>query len=124
MDRVFVSSTWEDLQPERLAVERALNRLGGAADVGRESFGSRSEAPHDASLDEVDRSDIYVGIFGFRYGSGITEDEYRRAGDRGIPVLVYIKSDAVPVLPAHFEPSEDGRAKLAALKSELTGRHT
>ena len=38
-----------------------------------EYFGSRDETTRQASLDEVDRSDLYVGIMGGRYGSGITE---------------------------------------------------
>lgn len=78
--RVFLSSTWQDLQPEREAVEKALHRMQDAAFLGMEYFGSRPDTPRDVSLAEVDRSDIYVGIFAQRYGSGITEAEYRRAG--------------------------------------------
>jgi hypothetical protein len=70
------------LLPERQAVEKTLHRLQDAAFPGMEYFGSRSGSPTDASLAEVDQSDIYVGIFAYRYGSGITEAEYRRAGTR------------------------------------------
>ena len=83
--RVFISSTWEDLQPEREAVEKALHRMQNTAFAGMEYFGSRSETPKEISLAEVDRSDIYIGIFAHRYGSGITEAEYRRARQRGLP---------------------------------------
>ena len=76
---VFVSSIWLDLQPERASVEAALQRLRETKFVGMEYFGSRDESTYRASLDEVDRSQVYVGIFGGRYGSGITEAEYRRA---------------------------------------------
>jgi hypothetical protein len=38
---VFVSSTWLDLQPEREAVETALQRLRETKFVGMEYFGSR-----------------------------------------------------------------------------------
>ncbi|MFQ5472981.1 MAG: DUF4062 domain-containing protein, partial [Dehalococcoidia bacterium] len=71
--RIFISSTWLDLQPEREAVERAIQRLRETRFVGMEYFGSRDEDTRQTSLDEVDRSQIYVGIFGGRYGSGITE---------------------------------------------------
>lgn len=77
--QVFVSSTWLDLQPERQAVEAALQRLHETKFVGMEYFGSRDETTRRTSLDEVDRSRVYVGIIAGRYGSGITEDEYRRA---------------------------------------------
>jgi len=83
MVRVFVNSTWEDLRPERQAVEDALDRLGETY-VGMENFGSRPETTREVSLAEVDRSDIYVGIFAHRYGSGIvTEHAGRREARRG-----------------------------------------
>src|SRR4051812_12058722 len=94
--RIFLSSTWQDLQPEREAVEKKMHRMRDTAFSGMEYFGSRPETPRDVSLAEVDRSDIYIGIFAHRYGSGITEAEYRRARDRNLPCLIYIKDDDVP----------------------------
>ncbi|HEX8353846.1 MAG TPA: DUF4062 domain-containing protein, partial [Pyrinomonadaceae bacterium] len=82
---VFISSTWLDLEPERRAVEAAVQRLRETKFVGMEHFGGRDETPRRASLDEVDRSRAYVGIFAARYGSGITEAEYRRARQNGLP---------------------------------------
>jgi len=81
---IFVSSTWLDLQPERHALEDAINRINAGKFVGMEYFGSRPETTEGASLEEVDRSDIYAGIIGGRYGSGITEKEYRRALERAL----------------------------------------
>ena len=40
---VYVSSTWLDLEPERQAVERAVQRLRETKFVGMEYFGSRDE---------------------------------------------------------------------------------
>ena len=122
--RIFVSSTWEDLQPEREAVEKALHRMQDTAFAGMEYFGSRPETPKDVSLAEVDRSAFYIGIFAHRYGSGITEAEYRRARERGIPCLVYFKDDSVPVMPAHIERDPRKITKLEALKQELKRYHT
>lgn len=117
--RIFISSTWLDLQPEREAVEKALHRLQEAEFSGMEYFGSRPETPKEASLMEVDRSDVYVGLFAHRYGSGITEEEYRRARERSLPCLIYIKDDTVPVLPAHIEREAEKITRLEALKKEL-----
>src|SRR5439155_6368289 len=91
--RVFISSTWRDLRPEREAVERALDRLGRAAFGGMEYFASRPETPPEASLLEVDRTDIFVGIFGHRFESGLTEAEYNRAKQRQLPCLIFFKDD-------------------------------
>src|ERR1044072_1506573 len=53
---VYVSSTWLDLEPERKAVEQAVNRLRETKFVGMEYFGSRDEGTRHASLDDVDRA--------------------------------------------------------------------
>lgn len=91
--RVYVSSTWLDLQPERAAVEKALQRMRQTKLNGMEYFGSRDENTRDTSLAEVDRSDVYVGIIGGRYGSGITEEEYRRASEKKLPRFLYFKDE-------------------------------
>jgi len=121
--RIFISSTWVDLQSEREAVEKILHRMQEAEFAGMEYFGSRPETPRVASLAEVDRSDVYVGLFAHRYGSGITEAEYRRARERGLPCLIYLKDEEVPVKPAHIERDPDQIAKLESLRKELKAQH-
>jgi tetratricopeptide (TPR) repeat protein len=119
---VFVSSTWIDLQPERAAVKDAVLRLKETQFVGMEHFGSRDETPGDASLVEVEDSRIYVGIFAARYGSGITEAEYRRARGRGLPCFIYFKDDST--IPAEWRETDPVQiAKLSALKQELRASH-
>ncbi|MGE5218199.1 MAG: choice-of-anchor D domain-containing protein [Chloroflexota bacterium] len=119
---VFVSSTWVDLQPERAAVEKALNRFYEAKFIGMEYFGSREETTRAASLDEVDRSQLYIGIFAGRYGSGITEAEYRRARERQLECLIYFKADSA-IEPTMRETDAASAQRLIALKEELR-RHT
>ena len=120
---IFISSTWLDLQPERHTVEEALQRMQ-ASFLGMEYFGSRPETPREVSLAEVDGSDIYIGIFAHRYGSGITEDEYRQAQKRNLPCLIYFKDDSVLVSIDSIEQEPDKIARLKALKSELREHHT
>jgi hypothetical protein len=66
----------------------------------------------------VDHSQVYVGIFGGRYGSGITEKEYRRARERGLHCFIYSKDEAA-ILPEGRETDPEKVAQLAALKAEL-----
>jgi Domain of unknown function (DUF4062) len=121
--RIFISSTWLDLQPERKAVEIVLQRMRETKFIGMEYFGSRDENTHHASLDEVDRSQVYVGIFAGRYGSGITEHEYRRARERGLPCFIYQKSEKH--IPTEWQETDKGKARrLAALREELRRAHT
>lgn len=120
--RVFVSSTWLDLQPERAAVETALQRMRQTKLNGMEYFGSRDENTRDVSLVEVDRSDVYVGIIGGRYGSGITEEEYRRASEKKLPRFLYFKDEQA--ISANGRDAEgEKQTRLAAWKTEVRKVH-
>jgi tetratricopeptide (TPR) repeat protein len=91
--------------------------------VGMEYFGSRDETTRRASLDEVDRSHLYIGIFAGRYGSGITEDEYRRASAKGLTCFIYFKAESSITL----DKAEKKRKQLSLLnklKAELRKAHT
>lgn len=114
--RVFVSSTWADLQPERKQIEEALQRIRETKFVGMEYFGSRDEAVRQTSLDEVDKSDVYVGILGGRYGSGITEAEFQRAKARGLPCFVYFKEEAT-ISPESRENDPDLITRLEIFRA-------
>jgi hypothetical protein len=125
---VYVSSTWLDLQPERRAVEQAVQRMRETKFVGMEYFGSRDETTRRASLDDVERAaeggtpGAYVGIFGARYGSGITAEEYGRARGLGLRCFIYFKDDAV--IPADLRETDTAQtARLDALKQELLANH-
>jgi hypothetical protein len=115
---VFLSSTSLDLQPEREAIEGVMRHMKRVRFVGMEYFGARDASARVASLAEVDGSDIYVGVLGSRYGSGITEAEYRRAQELRLPCLFYLR-----VLPEHMAaPSEDAK-RLAAFREEVRAHH-
>jgi hypothetical protein len=122
MVHVFVSSTWLDLRPERLAVEAALGRMRETKFAGMGYFGSRDEDTRATSLDEVDRSQVYVGIIGGRYGSGITEAEYRRARERKLHCFVYLKEEAGLTAEGR-DADADKAGLLVALKEELRRNH-
>ncbi len=123
---VFISSTWLDLRPEHEAAERAVGSMRETKYTGMKNFGARDEAPRQASLDEVDRSRVYVVIVGARYGSGITEAEYDRATARGLRRFAYFKSDAaLATAPADARDTDPAQtAKLQAFKQKLRAAHT
>ncbi len=95
--RVFISSTIDDLKEERSAVEQTIRELRYDA-VKLEDMGSMSASALEASLLFDDRSDIYLGIIGGRYGNpplretrSVTELEFWRAHEIHLPTLVYVK---------------------------------
>ena len=66
--RVFISSTFNDLQDHRAALFAVLSDAGAKVQ-GMELFGSRPGAPKDECLAEVRKAHIFVLVLGMRYGS-------------------------------------------------------
>jgi hypothetical protein len=95
--RVFISSTLDELAPERAAAREAIARLR-LIPVLFES-GAHAHPPRELYRAYLAQSDIFVGLYWQRYGwvapgmdiSGL-EDEYRLAGDR--PRLIYVRAPA------------------------------
>jgi hypothetical protein len=77
------------------------------------------------SLKLVERADIYILILGQRYGHippgsqhSITELEYQRAAERGIPRLVFIMHEDHPIKARDFEQGEKA-IQLQAFKRQV-----
>src|SRR6266568_2648258 len=95
--RVFVSSTLDELAPERAAAREAITQLR-LTPVLFES-GARPYPPRELYRAYLSQSDIFIGLYWQRYGwvaptmqvSGL-EDEYQLAGTK--PKLIYIKTPA------------------------------
>ncbi len=95
--RVFVSSTLQELAPERAAAREAIRRLR-LWPVVFES-GARPHPAKDLYRAYLAQSQVFVGIYWESYGwvapdmetSGL-EDEYRLAASH--PKLIYIKRPA------------------------------
>lgn len=95
--RIFISSPFQELQEERKAIQRALNRMSFAA-VTMEHFGSFPHAPIDRCVMLVKTADYFVMLVGRNLGTMIpgsdrtyTEEEYHAAIEGSIPVLAYFK---------------------------------
>jgi Domain of unknown function (DUF4062)/Tetratricopeptide repeat len=98
MAKVYVSSTIADLKRERRAV---LDWLVAAQYQVVHSYGPNSDTVRGSCLDDVDTSDLYVLILGHRYGFqtadnnpeglSITQLEFRRAGQAGIPRVALVR---------------------------------
>src|SRR5436190_12816666 len=92
----MISSTTLDLPEHRQQAMEACLRQS-VHPLAMEHLPARDAYAIRVSLEMVDKADIYIGIYAWRYGhipSGhdisITEMELNRAVDREIPVLVFL----------------------------------
>jgi WD40 repeat protein len=92
--KVFISSKMIELRDVRELVGRALEDRGIHAWVYEEQAGARPETAEETSLDNVEDADIYIGLFGVRYGA-VTVQEYHRARELNKPCLIYIRDKGV-----------------------------
>jgi hypothetical protein len=147
--RIFVSSSFEDLQEYRVAAIRVLRQLGHEV-VAMEDFVAASGVPLKQMLDKVERCDLYVGLFAWRYGfvpekgttsansadpkvpdatygtTSITHYEYLHAKAKKIDRLAFLLDERVPWPPhlidgfATVDPTAPkDSAAIRALRTEL-----
>ncbi|MFZ3113997.1 MAG: DUF4062 domain-containing protein [Syntrophales bacterium] len=127
---VFISSTYEDLQPHRKKIWELLEQFDVTV-RGMERFGARKETPLETCLAEVTQSDIYVGIISFRLGSiesssgkSYTQLEYEKALELGKEIFIYLADEKdSKIQPVYFDKGEK-QEQLDNLKSILRERHT
>lgn len=124
---VMVSSTARDLPEHREHVLDACLRMGMYPSM-MEHLPAIDADAIAASLRMVDEAEIYLGVFAHRYGYvpaesnprqiSITEMEYNRAVERGIPRLIFLMHEDHPIKAQDVETGE-GAEKLKALKARV-----
>lgn len=123
--QVFISSTFKDLENERLSVMKAIMGID-CIPAGMEDFPAFDEAQLTYIKRVIDESDYYVLIVGGRYGSlddsgvSFTEREYRYAKEKGKPILAFVHSDAGSLLAKDTEKEPILQQKLEAFKDEVS----
>jgi len=123
--KVFLSSTYLDLIEHRKAAHDALERIG--QEVGRmEIFGARAEEATSVALDQLEKSDLVIGIYAYRYGFipegsdiSITEQEYVHAKSKGKPVLCFVVDEDQPWSPKMMEKDAGKIRKLEDFKAKV-----
>jgi len=122
---VMVSSTAVDLPQHRERLIEAIQRVGFVP-VPMEHLAGADTNLLGASLELVRKSDLYLGIFAFRYGRratssdmSLTEAEYREAVRLKKPRRVFFMSDEHSGMrPKDFDRGEDAE-RLERLKAEI-----
>ena len=124
--RIFISSTSIDLPEHRQKVIDACIQLGLMPD-GMEHWPAADAKALKFCLDKVNQADVFVGIYAHRYGwippgesKSITELEYDRAVERGIPRYLFVMGKKHPILAEDVETGSGAEA-LRAFKQRIGG---
>ena len=130
---VMVSSTSLDLPRHREQARAGIMRAGHHP-IGMETLSAANQNAVDVSLALVEEAEVYVGIFGQRYGYrpvdprnpddlSITEMEYRHAKSLGMPILIYCMHAEHPAPDTAGMSAAEGRAVYDNFyESDPTGR--
>lgn len=128
MAKIYLSSTFRDLNDHRKAVYQILRELRHDV-IAMEDYGAAPERPLEKCLADVRDCDIYVGVFAWRYGfrppgkkRSITELELEQATSAGKPCLIFILDDSAPWPPNQMDSGEDLQA-IKALRTKLATEH-
>jgi hypothetical protein len=134
--KIYLSSTFRDLQEYREKAYRQLRRLRHDV-LSMEDGVAAHQRPLRQCLGDVEAADVYVGLFAWRYGYvppddnperlAITELEYRHALSHDKTCLVFLLDESTPWPPQSFD-SQTGEGnhgrRIQRLRKELTQRHT
>jgi hypothetical protein len=130
MKSIYISSTRADLQDHLQPVAETLRQCGYDVE-SMEKYPSRDNRPKAASEADVAKSDVYVGIFAWRYGyvpdednperKSITELEYLAAERAQRARLVFLLDDDAPWPSSRrdAEQEEDGGKRIRDLRNRL-----
>src|SRR4051794_34135141 len=135
MARIYLSSTFEDLQEYRTAVYHTLRQMHHDV-ISMEDYVAGDERPLDKCLADVAACEVYVGIFALRYGfippkdnperKSITELEYRKASAEGKERLVFLLDESaswpLKFIDALNGVGENGRL-IKSIRDELSLEH-
>ncbi len=131
--RVYVSSTFIDLEKYRLRVKEVLERAGYDVEA-MEKYPAFDQRPKDKCLEDVAQCDYYVLIVAHRYGyvppadtrkkKSITELEYDEAIVKKKPVLAFLLNEDQPWAPKMMDANSlSAKSAIGAFRKHLQESH-
>ncbi len=133
MARIYLSSTFKDLETHRLAVVNQLTSMRHQV-TAMESYVAADQRPADKCTDDVRKSDLYIGLFAWRYGYvppkdnpkqlSVTELEYEAAEKK--PRLIFLVDPAAAWSPTYMDSQtgeNESGARIRTLRTKLKEDH-
>lgn len=129
--KIYLSSTFEDLKDFRQRVYQQLRSLRHDV-IAMEDYVAADVRPLDQCLRDVRDSDVYIGLFAWRYGyvpragnpqrKSVTELELLEARNRKKPCLIFLLKETAPWPPQLMDVTtgaNDKGKRIAELKARL-----
>lgn len=121
--QVFISSTYEDLKDERIAVTHCLLE-NDCIPVGMEQFPASEMSQMDYIKMMLDDCDYYILILAGKYGSpdndgiGFTEKEFDYAKSIKIPIMSFVFEDIGKLASQKCEGTDEKRELLKKFREK------
>lgn len=116
--RVFVSSLIGGMRAERAAVRQAIEAVGATPVMFEEDLGAQDISAEQAYLSGVRTSEIYIGLFGPRYGirmaggNSATHDEFIEAEREGLRLCLFVNGESSGEMDGSQRDLVDGARNL------------
>src|SRR5665648_927202 len=127
---VFVSSTYRDLKKHRDAIRQVLTDFNVRIN-GMEDFGTRKNPPLNTCIEEIDQSQIYIGIISMVYGTvdnisgkSYTQLEYERADEKDLDINIFLIDEKDGQIKTGNIEFGENHEKLIHFKDILKREHT
>lgn len=122
--QVFISSTFADLEEERVKVMEAIIECN-CFPAGMEMFPAVDVEQFEYIKDIIKECDYYILIIAGRYGSlandgkSYTEKEFEYAVLKNIPVLAFLKGNIETIPANHTDQDKDFKEKLIRFRERV-----
>ena len=125
--KVYLSSTYKDLKDYRECVYRTLCKTEDVRVVAMEYYVACYERPVNKCLYDVEKCDVYIGLFAWRYGfipdgydHSITNLEYLKAVETNKPTFIFVLDKNV-VWPDELK--DKSTDKILKLRNEFENKY-
>src|SRR3984893_12071478 len=117
--RIFISSSMEELAPERIAIRTTLSQLNLDGWIFEMDAGARPQGIQQTYRQQIDDSDLYIGILWRKCGE-YTIDEFEYAKGKHKDCLIYEKRTDIE--GQRDQKLQEFLAEIGKVEGEITVR--
>ena len=117
--RIFISSSMQELAPERIAIKTALSQLNLEGWIFEMDAGACPQGIQQTYRQQIDDSDLYIGVLWRKCGE-YTIDEFEYAKGKHKDCLIYEKTTDIE--GQRDQKLQEFLAEIDKVKGEITAR--